>query len=226
MQPIHYACVAKNKDAFIAQVVRYVSSGHYFYLTGTIPARKEPAKIDAKLIRLYGVDRPRWARARRRLGKLAGMHYLRHDRFFILIATHGKSPFFSDHQSRFRDIRRNALKVGGYSIRYTWSTVDRRWRVFVRLDREAYANLRANMLQQALQPQFAARDKFEALFTDLQWQPYGPVREQLGSIVKASNRRRRYAGLPQARFACLPRMRRVTTVYEARAPQPRTEETG
>ena len=221
MEQPTYTCIAKNLDGFVSQVVRYVSSGHYFYLTGKIPDKKEPSSVDEKLISLYGIDRPRWARARRRLGKQAGIHYLRHDRFFILIATHGQSPFFVDHQNRVQDIRRNALQIGGYSIRYTWSSVDKRWRVFVRLNRDTYYNLRASMLERSARPKFAAHEDFEELFRQLPWQPYAPVRQQLAAIMKAANRRRRYTGLQQARLSCLPRMRRVTVVFE---PIPATQD--
>jgi hypothetical protein len=35
-----------------------------------------------------------------------------------------------------RDIRRRALHIGGYAFRYTYSEREKRWKVFVRLDRE------------------------------------------------------------------------------------------
>ena len=86
---------ARSVDAFLSQLIRYVSSGHYFYITGRIPKRQDPAAVDAKLIALYDIAKPRWARARRRLRGTAGIHYLRHDRFFALLATHGQHQFFN-----------------------------------------------------------------------------------------------------------------------------------
>ncbi|MCB0325192.1 MAG: hypothetical protein KDD69_16530, partial [Bdellovibrionales bacterium] len=141
-----YRCEAETLDGFLAQLVRYVASGHYFYVTGRIPDRKDPEQVDRKLIKLYGLGKPKWERARRRLGDQAGIHYLRHERFFVLIATHGRHGFFADHEKNLCDIRRTALKVRGYSVRYTMSEVDKRWKVFVRLDKETYRSVRAHLI--------------------------------------------------------------------------------
>jgi hypothetical protein len=213
MSSTTYRCQAKSLDGVVAQLIRYVASGHYFYVTGRIPERKDPVVVDAKLIGLYGVAKPRWARARRRLRGTAGIHYLRYGHFFVLIATHGKHAFFEDHATTFRDIRRRALHIGGYAIRYTYSERERRWKVFVRLDRETYSNLRSQMLDLAIRPRYHAPDGLEQEFRRLGWQPYGPVRRQLAAILKAVNRRRRYAGLAQIRLACLPSMRRIGSVF-------------
>ena len=208
-----YRCETRNVDAFLSQLIRYVSSGHYFYITGCIPDRKDPAAVDAKLIALYDIAKPRWARARRRLRGTAGIHYLRHDRFFVLMATHGDHQFFDDHTSNFRDIRRNALQFVGYSIRYTYSERVKRWKVFVRLDRDTYCSLRAQMLDLAVRPSYRSTAALEERFTRLKWQPYEPVRQQLQTIIKAVNRRRRYAGYPSVNPCCLPKMRRIGSVY-------------
>ena len=55
---------ARGPAAFIAQVVRYVSSGHIYYKTGVIPEDKDPRAVDAKLRELYEIGRPAWARQR------------------------------------------------------------------------------------------------------------------------------------------------------------------
>ncbi len=68
------------------------------------------------------------------------------------MATHGQHHFFHDHADSFRDIRRNALHFAGYSIRYTYSEREKRWKVFVRLDRNNYRDLRARMLYLAGRP--------------------------------------------------------------------------
>jgi regulator of sigma D len=58
-----YRCEARSVDAFLSQLIRYISSGHYFYITGRIPDRKDPAAVDEKLIALYDIAKPRWANA-------------------------------------------------------------------------------------------------------------------------------------------------------------------
>ncbi len=213
MQAYPYQCEAKTLDGFLAQLVRYVASGHYFYVTGVIPERKEPAQVDAKLTQLYGIGKPKWQRARRRLGEQAGMHYLRHDRFFVLIATHGRHQIFSDHEKNIRDIRRTALKVRGYSIRYSFSEVDKRWKVFVRLDKDTYRSVRSYLLDLAARPSYRETAKLAAEFERLPFQGYGPVRAQLLAILKAVNRRRRYAGYGQLPTDIVPRMRPVRRVF-------------
>lgn len=213
MAKTNYRCETRNVDAFLAQLVRYVASGHYFYVTGRIPDRKDVAAVDRKLVALYDIAKPRWARARRRLAGTAGIHYLRHSRFFVLIATHGRHPFFTDHATTIRDIRRQALQVGGYAVRYTYSVREKRWKVFVRLDRETYRNLRAEMLARAVRGSYRAPAALEREFRQLRWQPYEPVRRQLAAILKAVNRRRRYAGYPPVSPSALPTMRRISCVF-------------
>ena len=208
-----YRCEAKSLDAFVAQLIRYVCSGHYFYFTSRIPERKDVTKVDRKLVERYAIAKPRWARARRRLAGRAGIHYLRHGRSFVLIATHGRHQFFEDHATSFHDIRRRALHAGGYAIRRTYSAREKRWKVFVRLDRETYINLRAQMLDLAVRGTHRDPHALEHEFRQLRWQPYEPVRRQLLAIVKAVNRKRRYAGLQQIRLSCIPTMRTIGSVF-------------
>ena len=62
-----YQCVAMSVAGFVQQLaVNYVARGYCFYVTGTIPEGKDPAKTDRKIIEQYGIDISKWARARRR----------------------------------------------------------------------------------------------------------------------------------------------------------------
>jgi hypothetical protein len=103
--------------------------------------------------------------------------------------------------------------VGGYAVRRTYSVREKRWKVFVRLDRETYLNLRAQMLDLAVRAGYRNPDTLEQEFRQLRWQPYEPVRRQLVVIVKAVNRKRRYAGLRQIRLSCVPTMRTIGSVF-------------
>ncbi|MEQ8849011.1 hypothetical protein [Botrimarina sp.] len=212
-QPRPYNCVTQSLDAFLAQLVRYVASGHYFYVTGHVPGRKSPEEVDRKLILLYGLGKPKWERARRRLGEQAGIHYLRHGKFFVLIATHGRHQFFEDHQKNICDIRRTALKVRGYSIRYTFSDQDQRWKVFVRLDKPTYQSVRAHLLDLARRPSYRDTARLIAEVESLPFQGYAPVRGQVLAIIKAMNRVRRHAGVGPLPMDIVPRMRPVRRVF-------------
>ena len=110
--------------------------GYWFYVTGRVPADKDPAAVDVKLIGKYGIDRSRAARARRKRAGYANLRYLRHDRFFILLATHGQGAFFEQERASIRDIRKVPLQFAGYSISYrrgcllySSEAADDQWRV-------------------------------------------------------------------------------------------------
>jgi len=208
-----YRCEAASVSGFLAQLVRYVAAGHYFYITGLIPVRKPVRRVDEKLLALYDVAKPKWRRARRHRAGIAGIHYLRYERFFVLIATNGEHRFFADHASQVKDIRRNALKFRGYSVRHTFSTVERRWKVFVRLERDTYRDLRGYLMQLAVHPDFRARERMEDEFRGLPVVPYQPVHRQLLAILRAVNRKRRQARLSKLDPSCLPKNRRIGRVF-------------
>src|ERR1039458_4975639 len=112
-----YQCAATSVAGLVQQLaVNYVARGYYFYVTGTIPEAKDPANTDRKIIEQYGIDISKWARARRKRIGLANVHYLRHDRFYVIIATHGEHAFFAAEQNQIRDIRKQPLRFKNYAI--------------------------------------------------------------------------------------------------------------
>lgn len=105
-----YRCEFPDARQFIRHLrVHCIARGYRFYVTGIIPAHKDPAKIDQKIISQYGIDISKWARGRRKKRGLANLHYLRCGRVFILIASHGTHDFFSK-ESSIQDIRRRPLR--------------------------------------------------------------------------------------------------------------------
>ena len=214
MPTVHYPCEARSIDAFLAQVVRYVSSGHYFYIRCLIPEGKDPKAVDGKILDLYDIRRTRWQRKRRNLKANAGIHYLRCDRLFVIMLTKGRhEAFYRDHGPSVLDIRRTALKAFGYSIRWGFSQPERRYRVSVRFDKETYRTLQAHMLTVCTWPRYRSKEAMESEFRQLPYQRYAPVREQLFRIVRAVNRARRRAGLCEVNYQCIPEKMRVTKVF-------------
>ena len=71
------------------------------------------------------------------------MQYLRHGRFFILIATPGEHPFFAAEAARLRDVREYPVQFHGYSIGCRLGRDGRRYHASVRISREAYRALKA-----------------------------------------------------------------------------------
>ena len=52
-----YRCVATSVPGFVQQLaVAYVAHGYWFYVTGRVPESKDPATVDRKIIRQYGID--------------------------------------------------------------------------------------------------------------------------------------------------------------------------
>ena len=214
MDESDYRYEATSVDGFVAQVVRYVASGYYFYVRCLIPEHKDPQVVDAKLLARYQVCQPRWRRERRRLKQNAGVHYLRHNRLFVLMLTKGRhEAFYADHGQKVIDIRRIALKAFGYSIRYAFSRESKRWKVSVRLDEPTYRTLRAHMLTMAAWESHRCPYRMEREFSRLPYQPYSPVYRQLVSIAKAVNRPRKRRGFAPIDYGCIPNKKRLTKVF-------------
>jgi len=92
---MEYRCIATSPEAFVQQLAScYLPHGYWFCVSGVIPAGKDPAEIDRKLIRKYGIAVSRSTRARRKAAGHANLHYLRFKRRFVLLATHGHHAFF------------------------------------------------------------------------------------------------------------------------------------
>lgn len=197
---MEYQCVTTSVEGFVQQLaVAYITHGYWFYVAAEIPEGKDPAAVDAKLIDRYGIAISKWARCRRKKRGLANMQYLRHERFFVLMATKGRHEFFERERASFRDVRRVPIKFAGYCIGCRKGR-DERWRASVRIKSDTYANLMAYF------ESIASRRREDSLIMELQslqHVPYAPVRRQLLCVVRKLNRIRRYGGLAQVPFAAL-----------------------
>jgi hypothetical protein len=182
-----YRCEATSVEGFVQQLaVSYVRNGYFFFVTGYVRDGRDPTAIDRKLIGQYGIDVSKFTRARRKKSGLANVHYLRHKRFFVLLATHGQHVFFERERDLIRDAREVPISYEGYSVSY------RGGRPCVRIDRGTELNLRA-YFEDIATKQSAAN--ISRQFRRLPFQPYGPVREQLLDMLGEVNRARKVAGL-------------------------------
>src|SRR4051794_33611178 len=176
-----YRVEATSVEGFVQQLVsNYLACGYWFYVTGYVPRTKDPRALDRKLVEKYGIDISRPSRSRRKAAGLANVHLIRFQRFFVLVATHGKHAFFRDEASSFRDVRSLPLQFQGYSISVKrgdylakvngeqTAAVDGKYRVRVQIAREAYRELRAYFLERARYPaEVLGRD-----FYTLPFEPY------------------------------------------------------
>jgi len=159
---MEYRCVATTATGFVQQLsCAYLLHGYWFYVSGRIPGHKDPRGVDAKLLTKYAVEISRAARARRKQAGLANVHYLRFERTFILLATHGHHLFFDDEAGNIRDARRVPIKFFGYSVSVQRGGYlrklssesllrrDDKLRVRVQIGREEYLDLKAHFLDVA-----------------------------------------------------------------------------
>jgi hypothetical protein len=206
-----YRCEAPTIEGFVQQLaVSYVAHGYWFYVTGIVPERKDPRLVDEKLISKYGIDISKFSRARRKVAGWANVQYLRHERFFVLVATHGQHRFFASTDEggegeRIRDLRRVPLKFASYSISY------RGGHSHVRIEEQTFRDLKAYFVELAT---LRTPERLEALFRNLPFEPYVPVCRQSFSMLNKVNWARHVAGLEPISRSCLRMRRRIVRPFE------------
>lgn len=207
---------ATSLAGFIQQLaVCLVGRGYWFYVLGTVPAGKEPARVDAKLTALYHTDLSKWARLRRKRAGLANVSYLRFGRTFVLVATHGLGEFFEAEAGVIRDARREPIKVGGYAVGFKGGHVS------VRIDLTRYREVKAHLLDVACRR--TAADLAGEFTRCVPFEPYAGVRSQAACLLRAVNRVRAAAGLDPVPRTCLRTRRRVVRPFE---PPPPVDDSG
>jgi hypothetical protein len=205
---MEYRCEAASREAFIQQLVNYVSAGYWRYVSGSIPLHKNPLDVDCKLVGQYGINISKWARTRRKKAGGGNAHYLRHERMFVLLATPGSHPIAATEPD-MRDFRRCPLRFHGYSIGCGVGT-DGRWHVSVRIHAEEYRLQKYRLLQLAVHH---SPEQLAVEFQNLAFVPYARVRRQLLNLLRAVNRERRIAGLELVPFTVLNLRRSPVKVY-------------
>lgn len=131
-----YSFVVTELHAFLRRVaIDYVRFGYYRYAMREIPADKDPAHVDVKLIETYEITQCRMTRTRRKRQGLANVVFVRQGHRFILLATEGTHLTFD--RICWRDIRIAPIHFAGYSIgvkgnvpcvqvaRHTWKPIER-----------------------------------------------------------------------------------------------------
>lgn len=207
-----YRYEAQSIAGFIQQLaVGYVARGYIFYVSGVIPERKPVAKTDAKILSKYGIALSPASRCRRRRAGEARLHYLRHERFFVVLATGDGTHAFWSEEKNVKDIRSHPLKYGGYAVSFRHSTVTGRGHASVRVERNEYQELKRFLLKRATA---SSTDELVELFQSLPYEPYAPVRRQLLRLVSAVNQARRAACREAVPWSCVRLSRRAVRPFE------------
>lgn len=200
-----YRCDTVSVEGFVQQLaVSYLRHGYWFYVTGMIPADREQRVVDEKLISLYDITPSKWSRTWRKSQGWANMQYIRYQRFFVLLATHGEHEFFRREREQVRDARRVPIRFAGYAISV------RGGHPHVRIERGEYKRLQAYFENLA-----AHRDAgtVERELRSLRYVPYAPVRRQYLLLLRRVNRVRKTAGLELVSRFCLPLRRAITAPF-------------
>ena len=188
-----YRCVAASVAGFVQQLaVAYVANGYWFYVSGRVPDPKDPASVDRKILTRYGIEVSKWTRARRKKTGQARVQYLRYGRRFVILATHGEHPFFTEEGKQVRDIRRHPIHFMGYALGCRKGRDGKTWHPSVRIERELCRELKARFAAMAVQR--SVEDLCRELGR-IDYEAYAPVRDQLRGILRIVNRRRKAAGL-------------------------------
>jgi hypothetical protein len=181
-----YRTEATSIGGFVQQLaVSFVGNGYFFYVVGSIPEGKDPRGVDEKLIDRYGIDISKWARARRKQAGTANLQYIRFERFFVILATYGRHQFFEEEASCIKDARRTPIRFAGYSISF------RGGHPHVRIEQEEYKQMKAYFLDLAVHRSVV---NLERELSQIDFEPYAPIRRQLLSILRAVNKARKRAG--------------------------------
>ena len=222
---MRYRAEATSVEGFVQQIACcYLRHGYTFYVTGTVPGHKDPRAVDAKLVAKYGIDVSESTRLRRKRAGSANLQYIRHGRFFAVLATKGVHRFFAEEGERVRDIRRHPITYAGYSISYRRGgrtragRPDPSWHAHVSIERTAYLGLRAELSDMALR----RADELAAAFYHVPFERYAPVRRQLLILLRRVNEIRKQAGLSAIPVEVLGLRRRIVRPFGDAAPPART----
>ncbi|MEX2171068.1 MAG: hypothetical protein WD851_17245 [Pirellulales bacterium] len=209
---------------FLQRVATHLlPKGYYFFVQGTLPEGKDPAALDAKLLSKYDVEKTEGARRWRKSQGLGNVQYVRFQRSWILLATHGDHAIREGESENLKDVRRAPLRVGNYAVyvkrgnflkRFTddeETTPDGKWRVRVLIAREPYRELCAYFLS------IACHRRAEALAEELYslpYEPYAPVRKQLLKLLRLINSKRQAAGYSKIPPTCLRFKRAIVRSFD------------
>jgi hypothetical protein len=208
---MEYRCEATSVAGFLQRLaVSCVGNGYYRYVLGSVPERKDPKTIDAKMMLKFGVV-DKSARHRRKAQGLANVLYVRYRHVFVLLVSdYGTHDAFESEGRVIRDVRTVPIKALGHSITYKGG------HVHVRIEQELYLKLKRFLVENALR---RSRAEIEDALSKLAFEAFAPVRSQLFCILRAINRRRKTAGLDSISSTSL-RLYRIYPTLPVALPTP------
>lgn len=215
-----YRCEATSLKGFVQQIACvYLRHGYHWFVQGRIKEGKDPHDVDAKLISKYRIDISESTRWRRKqLGK-ANIQYLRYGRDFVLMATKGRHKFYELEANSIRWAGKYSMKFHGYSISYRpggrtrSGEKDLKWHSHVQIEWGRYKELKAMFVGLACR---RSSNQLAQLFYELPFEPYAPLRRQIGSIWREVNKARRNRNLSLVPVEILPFKTQSVRVFESK----------
>lgn len=202
-----YPYLTFSVGGFLQQVaVCYLRDGYWFYVQGRVRPGKDPFEVDRQILSRYRPDSSKDMRYRRRQRGEANLQYIRFERDFLIMATHGAHRFFEREAAALRDARRCPIKIRGHAVSY------KAGHSIVRIQEDAYADLKAYFLG------IACKRPLEFLmeeFASLPFESYKPVLKQLHALRQAVNRLRLSDGYPPLSPACINARRTIYRPFES-----------
>lgn len=217
-----YRCEANSPESVVQLIAAsYLRHGYYWYVTGTIPERKDPHEIDRKLIHKYRIDVSTWERSHRKKRGLANAQYLRLERWFVLLVTEGhhalKAPTSKGgEKEQLRDCRRYPIRIAGYSISYRRAGVTAKgetapkWHAHVRIDAPTLERITAHFLSIACH---RSPENLAGELAQIRFARYAPIRRQLLTLLRKVNDARDRMGFEPLPHSVLALRRKPVKVY-------------
>ena len=205
-----YPCVAVSSKALIDQLAySYINYGHRFYVTGVVPDRLEPQEFDLRIIEKFRLNITRSERARRRAVGEGSIHFIRHERFWVLISTAAPAGnmFFEENTepktgyAQWKDVRKASITFCGYAIRAPGGVVR------ITVNRHEFSRVKGALVELA---KYVPADRLKKILErEFPYEQYPGVQEQLYRLVGLVNHRLKRSRLGQISFSEVKRRRRV-----------------
>jgi hypothetical protein len=228
---MEYKYEVTSEIGFLQRVATHLlPKGYFFFVQGTLPEGKNPAALDAKLLAKYDVAKSEWARRWRKSQGLGNVQYVRYQKHWILLATHGDHAIREGEGDNLKDARRCPIRIGDYALyvkrgnylkrepKDQAAKPDGKWRVRVVIAREPYRELCASFLSIACHRR--GETLAEELFS-LPYEPYAPIRKQLLKLLRLVNAKRQAAGYAKIPATCLRFKREIVRAFEPGARLPK-----
>ena len=197
-----YPCVAASPKAFVEQLAyAYIHYGYRYYVTGVVPQRLAAGQFDARIIEKFGLDISRHKRRKQRSEGFGSIHFIRHNRFWVLISTpttNGNKFFASNTESKtgeslWHDVWNRAITFDGYAIRAPQGEIS------IKIDRYEFKHLKNELLEVAkYEP---AEQLTQVLKKRFHYKQYPGVQKQLYDLVQCLNERLKAAHSGFIRFS-------------------------